>query len=53
MVDDVDFIRINNLTKAFKEGNNSRLVLDNLSVNFGRGEFIAILGKSGSGKAPC
>jgi putative ABC transport system ATP-binding protein len=51
MVDDIDFIRISNLTKAFKEGNNSRLVLDNLTVNFGRGEFIAILGKSGSGKS--
>lgn len=46
-----ELIRIKNLSKSFLEGNQTRLVLQNLSICFAQGEFIAILGKSGSGKS--
>jgi putative ABC transport system ATP-binding protein len=45
------FIRIINLSKHYIEGNQTRKVLNALTVNFNKGEFIAILGKSGSGKS--
>ena len=47
----LDFIHIVNLTKTYLEGDQTRLVLDNLSLDLYKGEFIAILGKSGSGKS--
>lgn len=44
------FIRLENLTKRYQEGSETRLVLRDATVEFARGEFVAILGKSGSGK---
>jgi putative ABC transport system ATP-binding protein len=44
-------IRIKNLSKSFLEGNQSRVVLRNLSIEFAQGEFVAIIGKSGTGKS--
>lgn len=45
------FIRIENLTKHYQEGSETRTVLDRATAAFARGEFTAILGKSGSGKS--
>jgi putative ABC transport system ATP-binding protein len=46
-----DFIRFNNLTKSFMEGDTRRVVLDSASGGFASGEFVAILGRSGTGKS--
>ncbi|MCJ7535470.1 MAG: ABC transporter ATP-binding protein [Anaerolineales bacterium] len=45
------FIHLDNLWKQFYEGNQKREVLRGTGATFGKGEFIAILGKSGSGKS--
>ena len=47
----VEFIRIENLSKSFKEGDQIRQVLNGCSISFRKGEFVAIVGKSGSGKS--
>jgi putative ABC transport system ATP-binding protein len=44
------FIRLDNLSKSYREGGHTRVVLRGLSATFARGEFVAILGRSGSGK---
>jgi putative ABC transport system ATP-binding protein len=44
-------IVIEQLSKWFDEGNQRRVVLNDINVSFGRGEFIVLLGKSGSGKS--
>lgn len=44
-------VRLTNLTKSFAEGRRQRLVLDDVTANFRRGDFVVILGKSGSGKS--
>ena len=46
-----DFIRLENLSKKYLEGNTERVVLQEASAAFRQGEFAAILGKSGSGKS--
>ena len=46
-----DFIRIENLSKGFQEGNQSRQVLSGCSLRMAKGEFVAIIGKSGTGKS--
>jgi putative ABC transport system ATP-binding protein len=45
------YIRLDNLWKQFQEGNQKREVLRGTGAVFGKGEFVAILGKSGSGKS--
>ncbi len=45
------FIRVDSLSKTFTEGGNERIVLDGASAQFGRGEFVAVVGKSGTGKS--
>jgi len=45
------FLRLENLSKSFIEGNTSRLVLQDANADFPRGEITAIIGKSGSGKS--
>jgi putative ABC transport system ATP-binding protein len=45
------FIRIENLSKNYQEGNIERVVLQNINAHFSKGEFIAVVGKSGSGKS--
>jgi putative ABC transport system ATP-binding protein len=44
-------IKIINLSKSYLEGDQTRVVLEDLSIEFGQGEFVAIIGKSGSGKS--
>jgi putative ABC transport system ATP-binding protein len=40
-----------NLTKVYGEGDTRVVALDDVSAQFGRGEFTAIMGPSGSGKS--
>lgn len=44
-------VQIENLTKHFTEGDQTRAILDEASATFDEGEFIAIRGRSGSGKS--
>lgn len=46
-----EYIKISQLNKTFQEGGKNRRVLQDLSIAFESGEFIVILGKSGSGKS--
>ena len=43
-------IEINQLTKHYKQGKNVVRALDGVSLNIEEGEFIAVVGRSGSGK---
>src|SRR5690349_460600 len=45
------FLRFQDLTKSYYEGNLRRVVLQNANAEFQSGEITAILGKSGSGKS--
>jgi putative ABC transport system ATP-binding protein len=45
------FLRFDNLTKSYYEGDVRRVVLQNAHAQFQSGEITAILGKSGSGKS--
>jgi putative ABC transport system ATP-binding protein len=45
------FLRFDNLTKSYYEGDVRRAVLQNAHAEFQAGEITAILGKSGSGKS--
>lgn len=45
-----EFLCLDQLSKAYQEGDRTRVVLHGASLCFQRGEFVAIFGKSGSGK---
>ncbi len=45
------FIRFENITKQFHEGDRERAVLQGVNAEIARGEFVAIVGRSGSGKS--
>ncbi len=45
------FIRFENVTKTFHEGDRDRAVLQGVNAEIARGEFVAIVGRSGSGKS--
>ena len=45
------FLRLENLSKSYQEGNQQRVVLKNANAAFLQGAFVAILGKSGTGKS--
>src|SRR2546430_10004234 len=44
-------IRLEQLSKSYKEGTRTRTVLDKADAVFNKQEFAAILGKSGTGKS--
>ena len=44
-------LNIDRLTKAYGKNNSYQKVLDNISIEFKSGEFVCILGESGSGKS--
>jgi putative ABC transport system ATP-binding protein len=46
-----DYIRLENISKSYQEGTRTRTVLHNVSALFAKGESVAILGKSGTGKS--
>ena len=45
-----NLIKVNNLTKKFPMGGGWFTALENITLNFGEGEFSGIVGPSGSGK---
>ncbi|MBU0491115.1 MAG: ABC transporter ATP-binding protein [Chloroflexi bacterium] len=45
------FIRLENLSKSYQEGAHTRVVLRDASAALARGEFTAIVGRSGTGKS--
>lgn len=46
-----DFLSITNLSKSFREGEQIRPVLKGCRLKIPRGEFTAVVGKSGTGKS--
>jgi putative ABC transport system ATP-binding protein len=47
----VGVIKLDHVTKVYEEGGVQRVVLNDVSIEFGCGEFTVLLGKSGSGKS--
>jgi putative ABC transport system ATP-binding protein len=45
------FVRLHDVSKSFREGEHTRMVLQGADAAFRHGEFVAILGRSGSGKS--
>jgi len=44
-------VEIKDLTKSYRRGNQSIVVLENISLNIEDGDFLALMGPSGSGKS--
>ena len=44
-------VRLHGLTKTYREGDRTRVVLDGLDAEIRRGEFVVLLGRSGAGKS--
>src|ERR1700682_5659383 len=43
-------LQLKNLTKYYKQGKDAVRALDGVTVDIGNGEFVAVVGRSGSGK---
>jgi ABC-type lipoprotein export system ATPase subunit len=43
-------LQLENLTKHYKQGKEAIRALDGVTLNIGNGEFVAVVGRSGSGK---
>ena len=46
----MNIIEIKDLNRYFGEGENRVHILKNVSLNIEKGDFVAIIGQSGSGK---
>jgi putative ABC transport system ATP-binding protein len=44
-------VQLQQLTKSYTEGKQTRIILDNLTTTFYQGQFVVLLGHSGSGKS--
>ena len=51
MSDHTSYITLEHVSKQYEEGGAVHLVLQDVSIDFGRGEFSILLGRSGSGKS--
>ena len=51
MSDCLGLITLDHVSKCYEEGGVERTILDDVSIEFGCGEFVVLLGKSGSGKS--
>lgn len=47
----MEILRVENLTKVYGSGNNKVVALDNVSFSVEKGEFVSIVGASGTGKS--
>lgn len=47
----MEILKVENLTKVYKEGTSKVIALDNVSFKVNKGEFVCIVGASGSGKS--
>lgn len=47
----MSLIQINNLTKEYKSGSEKVTAVNNISLEINQGEFISLMGESGSGKS--
>ncbi len=50
-VDCLGTIKLDHITKKYEEVGVERIILNDVSLEFGCGEFVVLLGKSGSGKS--
>jgi putative ABC transport system ATP-binding protein len=46
-----NFLRLENISRSYKEGPHTRVVLRDVNAAFTKGESVAVLGKSGTGKS--
>ncbi len=46
-------LQLREITKSYTTGDFTQIALNNVSLNFRKNEFVAILGASGSGKTTC
>ncbi len=46
-------LQLKDITKSYTTGDFTQIALNNVSINFRKSEFVAILGISGSGKTTC
>lgn len=46
-------LQLKNIKKSYTTGDFTQVALNNVSLNFRKSEFVAILGQSGSGKTTC
>ena len=44
-------IKVEDLCKIYNPGENEERALDHVNLEIGQGEFVAIIGQSGSGKS--
>lgn len=51
MSDHSPLIRLEHVTKSYREGQQQHTVLHDISVTFAQGEIVVLMGKSGSGKS--
>ncbi len=46
-----EILNMQNVTKSFQDGMNNRVILSKLNFTVGEGEFVAVVGPSGTGKS--